>query len=125
MSPRPVFFLNERAQDSANFIDKEEENSRLAEKKPLQVNAQSRQVLCACGEPKRKFFLYLKYKCSYRRLRAVEDPAIPLFPKFPTDEERKGVESFLWNVMSRRSDGPPAKWGRRRGAICWVKFGQA
>jgi hypothetical protein len=32
MSPRPVFFLNERAQDSANFIDKEEENSRLAKK---------------------------------------------------------------------------------------------
>jgi hypothetical protein len=87
--------LNERAQDSVNFIDREEENSRLAgKKKPLQV-AQGRQALCACGEPKRKFFLNLKYKCSYRRLGAVEDPAIPLFPKFPADEERKGEESFL------------------------------
>jgi hypothetical protein len=76
------FFLNERAQDSAYFIDKEEKNSRLAgkNKKPLQMNAQSHQSLCACEESKRKFFLYLKYKCNYQRLRAVEDPAIPLFP---------------------------------------------
>jgi hypothetical protein len=119
------FFFERTGTRSAYFIDKKEENQPASrKKKPLQVNAQCRQALCTCGEPKRKFFLYLKYKCSYRRLRAVEDPAIPLFPKFPTDEERKGAESFLWKVMSRRSDGPPAKWGPRRGPICWVKFGQ-
>jgi hypothetical protein len=90
-------FLNERAQGSAYFIDKEKEKSRLAgkNKKPLQINAQSRQALCACREPKRKFFLYLRYKCSYRRLSAVEDLAIPLFPNFPDDEERKGAAHLL------------------------------
>jgi hypothetical protein len=59
------------------------------------MNAQSRQALSACGEPKRKFFLDLKNKSSYPRLRSIEDPGIPLFPKLPADEERKGAESFL------------------------------